>query len=484
MNIITNRYLSLITLILFALIISCNSDPSLQKEKRTKRKTAKVVKRDLEDIKKEGVLNVLTTYSSTSYFLYKGQPMGYEYELLKRFTDHLGVELNLVISNNIDTMQNALSLGAVDLIAHGLTVTTKRKERTKFSDYLYLTHQVLVQKKPDNWRELKWSALEKSLIHDAMELIGDTVSVRANSSYINRLANLSEELGGKIHIDTLDGNLSTDRIIEMVASGKIKYTVADNNIASINASYYPILDIDVPISFSQRIAWAMRHNSPELERELNTWIEKMKKETVYYVIYNKYFKNEKSFMRRESSEFYSLNNNKISRYDELIKNHSKTLGWDWRLLASQVYQESHFDPKTTSWTGAHGLLQLMPRTAESLGVKDTSDPDQSLWGGTKYLKKMLDRFEDIPDSLQKIKFCMAAFNCGYGHVRDAQRLAKLEGVDSLKWDDNVEEMILKLSYEENYSKPGINYGYVRGIEPHTYVKQIFTRYEHYLRFIN
>lgn len=264
------HYFLALTAVFSLILFSCNSKQASEKEKGVvQTNTQESIQRDLNDIKKEGVINVLTTYSSTSYFLYRGQPMGYEYELLKRFADHLGVQLNLMITNDIETMHNELTTGEADLIAHGLTITKKRKEYAQFSDYLYLTKQVLVQKKPDNWRKLKWKALENSLIHDPIELIGDTVSVRARSSYINRLANLSEELGGDIYIDTLPGELSTDRIIEMVAEEKIKYTVADENIAAINASYYPILNIDVPISFSQRIAWAMRHNSPQLKEALN-----------------------------------------------------------------------------------------------------------------------------------------------------------------------------------------------------------------------
>lgn len=461
-------------------MFSCSSEK--REDKKPKQKL-NVIERDLDEIKRDGVLNVLTTYSSTSYFLYKGQPMGYEYDLLKRFADHLGVELNMVISNDIDTMQYELNIGNVDLIAHGLTVTNKRKETTRFSEYLYLTKQVLVQKKPDNWRKLKWSALQKSLVHDAIELIGDTVSVRANSSYINRLANLSEELGGQIYIDTLPGNLSTDRIIKMVADGEIKYTVSDDNIASINASYYPILNIDVPISFSQRIAWALRQNSPKLEEALNEWIRMMKKEAVYYVIYNKYFKNEKNFSRRENSDLYSLNGNGVSQFDDLIRAHADSLGWDWRLLAALVYQESKFNPESESWAGAKGLMQMMPRTAERFGVTDRSNPEQSLHGGTQVLKLLWNRFDEVPDSVQRIKFTMAAYNCGYAHVVDAQNLSKEWNLEPNVWDGNVDEMILKLSYPENYNKPIIKYGYVRGIEPYTYIKQIFSRYDHYVQFI-
>lgn len=478
-NYMRKYYLSLIPLFLFSILISCNSSDNTRKKSKKKQ----IIKRDLDDIKKEGVLNALTTYSSTSYFLYKGRPMGYEYELLKHFTNHLGVRLNLIITNDIDSMQEQLNSGKVDLVAHSITITKKRKEQMQFSEHLYLSKQVLVQKKPNNWRKMRWQAVEDSLIHDAVELIGDTVSVRAKSSYITRLASLSEELGGEIYIDTLPGDLSTDRIIKMVADGKIKYTVADDNIANINASYYPILDIDVPISFSQRNAWALRKNSPELGKALNEWIREMKKDKLFNVIYNKYFKNKTNFRRREQSEFLSLNNNKISKYDELIKKYSLELGWDWRLYASQVYQESKFNPETTSWAGAHGLMQMMPNTAERLSVKDRNDPEQSLRGATKYMKTMWKRFEDIPDSIQRIKFTLAAYNCGYGHVVDARNLAEEEELDSYRWDDGVEEAMLNLSEAEYYKRPIIKYGYVRGLEPVSYVSQIFNRYEHYKQFI-
>jgi membrane-bound lytic murein transglycosylase F len=396
----------------------------------------------------------------------------------------LGVELNIVISNNIDTMYSELINHKVDLIAYGLTITEERKKSINFSEYLYLTHQVLVQKKPDNWRKMKWSKLQSSLKHDVIDLIGDTVSVRDKSSYINRLANLSEEMGGQIYIDTLPANLSTDRIIEMVADGEIKYTVADNNIASINESYYPILDIDVPVSFSQRISWALRPDSPGLEKVLNDWIKEMKKETEYYVIYNKYFKNKRGFRNREKSDYLSLNENKISKYDDIVKTYAKTINWDWRLLAALIYQESKFEPKNNSWAGAHGLMQIMPETANRLGITNPHNPEQSVKGGTEYLDILWKRFDAVEDSVQRIKFTMAAYNCGYSHVVDAQSLAKAEGFNEIIWDENVAEMILKLSNREYFAKPFIKYGYVRGREPYNYIDQIFKRYEQYKQFIN
>lgn len=451
--------------------------------KRDGRHKRKQVKHDLTEIKNEGVLRVITTYSSTSYFLYKGQAMGYEYDLLKRFSKHLGVNLDIRVSNDLDTMFTQLLNGEVDLIAHGLTITNQRKERVNFSDYLYLTHQVLVQRKPDDWRKMKWSKLQASLIHDVIELIGDTVSVLDHSSYLTRLANLSDEIGGEIYIDTVPGNFSTDKVIEMVANGKIKYTVADNNIATLSASYYPELDVSVPVSFSQRMAWAVRPQSKDLLQELNNWIGEMKKGVEYYAIYNKYFKNERDFRRRSNSEYFSLNTNRISEFDDLIQASADTLGWDWRLLASMIFQESKFNPNLESWAGAKGLMQLMPETADKYGVTDRSDPKESIEAATRIIRVLWDRFEDIPDTTQRIKFTMASYNCGYGHVVDARTLARKDKLDPKVWDGNVAESMLKLSYPENYNKSFIKSGYVRGVEPFTYVKQVFDRYDNYIQFI-
>jgi membrane-bound lytic murein transglycosylase F len=471
--------------LLFLIAASCSSKGAAAPGKSEAGMGVAPVQRDLPAIAKDDTLRVLVNYSSTSYFLYKGQPMGFEYELLKRMADDMGLVLDMVLAGDMDSIFVQLNRGEVDLISHSLTITNERKKKVAFTDYLYLTAQVLVQRKPDNWRRISWSRLQSQTLQDAIDLIGDTVSVRKNSSYMARLQNLSEELGDTIYIDTMPGDMSTEEIIKKVVDGEIRYTIADANVAKVNAAYYPILDVDVPISFSQRIAWAVRKNSPALLAAINEWIENEKKGVDYYVIYNRYFKNKREFKRRIKSDYLSLNSNTISSYDPLIKRYAADpLGWDWRLLASLIYQESRFEPNADSWAGARGLMQIMPQTAEELGLTDRSDPEQSLRGGTRYLKQMHEHFDYIEDSLQRIKFSLAAYNCGLGHVEDAMVLAEQEGLNPELWDDNVDRMLLALSYPRNYRKPGIRYGYVRGIEPVTYVEQIFARYAQYATFID
>lgn len=441
------------------------------------------ITRDLDQIKEDGVLKAIMVYTGTSYFLYRGQPMGYEYELLQRLADDLDIELEIVLARDINDLINMLNRGEGDIIAHGLTVTQRRQQFVNFMDYLYLIRQVLVQRKPENWRQMKLHEIQKELISDPIGLIGETVSVRRNSAYYSRLVNLQQEIGGNINIDTIPGSFSTQKVIKMVVDGEIDYTVSDNNIAELNSSYYPILDVETPISFSQRVAWAVRKNSPQLKDALDTWVKKMRNNVDYYVIYNKYFKNERSYRQRITSDFYSEITGKISPYDSLVKQHAHRIGWDWRLLSSVIFQESRFKPGERSWAGARGLMQLMPATARELGVSDVTDPKQNIRGGSTYLHNMWNRWEMIPDSVQRLKFTLASYNCGYSHVVDAQRLTEKYGGNPKVWDNNVETYILNLMLPEYYNDEVVRYGYVMGREPVNYVKQILDRYEQYVQLL-
>ncbi|MCH4821748.1 transporter substrate-binding domain-containing protein [Gramella lutea] len=429
-------------------------------------------------------LKALVVYSSTSYFLYRGKTMGFEYELLERLANNLDRELEIVVSPNIDSLIPDLLAGKADLIAHGLAITQSRKEMVSFTDELYQASQVLVQKKPSNWRNMTLDEINRILARDPLDLVGETVTVRINSAYRERLEDINREIGGGIFLNVLDGTYSTDKIIEMVNNEELKYTVADDYLARINTSYMPDIDIKTVISTRQQIAWAVRPESKDLLNTLNQQLKRAKKKVDYYVIYNKYFKNRSYFKRRIRSPFYSLKNNQISEFDEIIKKEASRIGWDWRLLSSIIYQESRFDATAESWAGAVGLMQLMPETAKAHGLTNPTDPEANIRAGTTYLKQIYDHIEGIEDPDQRIKFTLASYNCGYGHVLDAKRLAQAEGLQSNKWDNNVELMVLRLSEPETYHRPEVKHGYVMGKETYNYVNDIFQRYEHYSNFID
>jgi membrane-bound lytic murein transglycosylase F len=481
-EIVRKLLLSVIILILSTAILpSCRKAKNESNDQaNAKPKYFDPVSFDWEDIKKRGSLIAIIDNSSTSYFLYKGKPMGYEYELLSRLCDHLGVKLELVITSDIDEAINKLNKGEGDIIAFNITVTKKRKEFMAFTEHHSLERQVLVQRMPDDFRSLKLHQIEKQLIRNPVDLAGKEIYVRKGSSYVSRLSSLADEIGGDILIIEDFGDIETEALIKKVADGEVEYTIADENIANVTASLYPNLDIKTPISFPQKIAWAVRKNSPNLLEEVNQWIVHMKKIPDYNVIYNKYFKNSFFNDKKNQSSYSSVNGNNISPYDILLKKAANEIDWDWRLLASQVYQESKFEVNAESWAGAVGMMQLLPETAERFGATDPYDPVQSINAGVKYLK-YLDKFwiNRVPDKEERIKFILASYNVGQGHVLDAYKLAKKYKKNPQKWEDNVEQFIYLKSTPQYYNDEVVEQGYCRGEEPVNYVKEILARYELY-----
>ena len=435
---------------------------------------------DLSEIKKRGKLIALTDNSSTSFYIYKGDSLGYEYEQLSLFAKEIGVDLQMVIAKNLDTIFNQLNNGEVDIVAANLTVTKERSSSVDFSDPLMLVSQVLVQRKPDGWENMSVKELDKEVIRNTVDLSGKFILVRKGSSFYSRLKNLSEEIGEKINIVEAPGDVNTEQLISMVASGKIDYTIADQNVALNNQTYYSNIDVETPISFPQKIAWAIRKDSPELLKALNTWMEKRKNLTENTELYAKYFKKKK-FTGNGIGKYTTYSNGMISEYDDLIKQYSKKIDWDWQLLASLIYQESHFSPTARSWAGANGFMQLVPATAKHYGL-DTIDAtaEQSLKAGTSYIVDLDNYWKKyIPDKQERIKFVLASYNAGLGHVVDARNLAGKYGKKQNVWDDNVESMVLQKSNPLIYNDPIVKCGYCRGQETYLYVQEIMKRYKHY-----
>ncbi len=440
---------------------------------------------DLPEIRERGELVAITSYSPISYFIYHGQPMGYEYELLQLLGEHMDLPVNIKLARGIGEMIEMLEEGEGDLIAYSLTVTANRRERLAFTEPMNVTQQVIVQRKPDDWQQMRLHEIENELIRSAIDLDGKTIHVRKGSAYVTRMEHLSREIGGEIEIIEAPGEVTTEELIRMVAEGEIEYTISDENIASINAAFYRNIDIETPVSLPQQTAWAVRPTSPELLETINAWLLKAQNDADYYVIYNKYYENRRAFSSRYASDYFPITGGSISPYDEILREQSEQINWDWRKLAALVYQESQFRPRARSWAGAVGLMQLMPRTAREFGATDPYNPEQNIQAGVKFLQWLDDYWrEHIEDEEERLKFVIASFNVGQGHVQDARRLAEKYDADPDIWNDNVERFMLKKSNPDYYNAEVVSFGYASGIEPVTYVENIYNLYEHYKKFID
>jgi len=454
------RCFLVIVLVINILAVSCK-----EKEPDDETFWTNPAQTDLEDIIKRGTLRAVVDNSSTSYYIYRGRRMGYEYEMLRNLSQRMGVQLRLVITDDIEEAFKFLVQGKADIIAMNLEKTEERKQYASFSDPTNSLSTVLVQRTGEE------------IMGELTQLDKKTIHLRSGSVYKQQLEALQEK--HQLEINIIEVQESSENMVNKVMSGEIDYTVVDNDIALVNATYYDDIDVSLEISEVSEVSWAVRRNSPDLLEEINQWIKKGKESSYFAILYSKYFLNKKNSYFRNNSAFSSISGDKISVYDDIIKKGANELGWDWRLLAALVYKESRFDTTAVSYAGAQGLLQLMPVTLKRFGVTDASDPAESLMAGVRFLK-YLDKFwiERVPDSNERIKFVLASYNVGHGHVEDAWRLALKYGKDTQRWN-NVAFYLEKKSQREFYKDPVVRSGYAKGHVPVAYVHEVFSLYESY-----
>ncbi len=458
----------------FLLMAGCNT------AERKAKKNAETIEEihDLPQIVKQGKVRVVTNYNSTNYFVYKGQPMGYQFELLQEFANFMGLKLEVTVSNDLQANFDNLQNGRLDIIASSLAVTRETEELVAFTEPHSYSRQVLVQQSFIPKQDDKKNPVYNEIIRNQLNLAGKSIYVQKGSAFVQRLRNLANEIGDSIDIVEIP-DYEVEQLIDLVAEGEIPLTVCDENLARVNLNFYPNIDIETAISFPQKQAWAVNKNATELLNAVNNWMIGFKKTAKYHRVYKKYFLNQRSNHIVDAG-FHSIKGGHVSVYDDLIMKESKKFNWDWRLIASLIYQESRFIPDAESWAGAKGLMQLMPETADRFGVTTITSPKENIRAGIQLLQWLDERMTSrVEDPQERLKFVLASYNVGIGHVLDAMSLAEKNGKNPKIWDDNVDYYILNKSNPVYYNDPVVKFGYCRGEEPFHYVKEILERYEHY-----
>ncbi len=422
-------------------------------------------------------LRVGTIYGPTSYFLYKNDEMGYDYELIARFAADKGAVLQMTIAPNIDTLIAMLDDRRIDVIAYEVPVTAEFNKRLRHCGKSSVNHQVLVQLKSDT----------SKLLTDAVQLAGHDVWVEKGSKYEYRLRNLNNEIGGGITMKFVgQDTLITEDLIDLVSEGKIPLTIVDSDIAKLNKTYYDNIDISVDVGFPQRSSWAVANDRAWLADSINLWAKTADTEATSKSLLKRYFEISKGNPDIDTATIVSaelnLKDGKISIYDDLFRRYAEPIDYDWRLLAAQAYVESHFDNNVVSWAGARGIMQLMPSTAAAYGCPpdQITNPEACVKAAAASIKD-LDRslVKYVPDRRERIRFIIAAYNAGLGHVYDAIALAKKHDRDPQLWYGNVEECILMKSKPEYYNDPVCRCGYMQGKQTVNYVTKVEQVYERY-----
>ncbi len=421
-----------------------------------------------EAISLPDTLHVGTLYSPMSYFIYREEQMGYDYDLVQRFGSDKGITIDLHVAPSMASLIQMLDSGIIDLAAYEIPITSEYRGHVLPAGPENTTSQVLVQRKPSK---------KHPGITNVTQLVGRDIYVENASKYQQRLINLNNELGGGIRIHTIDKDtLITENLIEMVSEGKLPLTVVDSDIASLNRTYYPDLDISLPISFQQRSAWGVSPKSPWLADSINSWLNDTERKKSRSRLHKRYFELSKV----SPAVNINFSSGRISPYDDLFRKYAAEAGIDWRLLASQGYAESQFDTTVISWAGAKGIMQIMPRTAKAYGLSEAEilSPEPNIRCAAKImasLDKLLENHVKNPE--ERTKFVLAAYNSGIAHIYDAIALAAKTGKQTDVWDDNVSDALMLKSNPEYYNDPVCKHGYFRGRQTTSYVKKVLDFYE-------
>lgn len=422
---------------------------------------------DWKQIKRRKVIRMITRNNAANYFLFKGQLLGFEYELAQQFAKKNKLRLEIIVPPEDEDLFDWLSQGKGDFIAASLSPTNKRlAKEIKFSRHYLKTQHQLVQRK------------DEELIIDLEQLNGRTIAIRKSSAYTETIKNL-QDIGIKVTPEFVPEDLETEEIINRVAIGLYDLTVSDSHLLELEMLWRDDIQASMSLSNEKEIGWVVRNNNPSLLKAINRFHRKNYKSLVYNLTYQKYFvnashKTKEIADKKEASE-------SISPYDDIVKEYATKYGFDWKLITAQMYQESRFDPNAKSWVGALGLLQVMPRTGKEFGFTNLKDPQTGLHAGVKYLQWVQNRFDEELPVKDRMWFTLASYNAGVGHVRDARRLAKKMGWNPNRWFNNVERAMLLLRLKKYHRRS--RFGFVRGREPVAYVRKIKHHYEAYSKLI-
>lgn len=401
-------------------------------------------------------LTILTRNAPTTYYIGPNEdPRGFEYELASAFAETLGMEPKFVLVNSVSDILSAMAENRGTIAAAGITRTESREERFQFGPaYFDVQQQVIYRRNgpsPDS----------------IPDLIDMDIAVIKQSSYIERLKSLKTrlpELTWKI-----SENLSTEELMQQVAAGSLDATVADANIVAINQRYYPELRVAFPISETQRLAWILNDNVDGLQEALESWLHDYHESGQLAILKQRYYGHTTIFDYVDLRAFHRRIQSRLPRYEDLFHSAARQYQLSWSLLAAQAYQESHWRPDARSPTGVRGMMMLTRITAKSLGVTNRLDPEQSIMGGAEYLHQMISRLPDVIPENEKIRFALAAYNVGMGHLRDARKLAERLRRNPNRWGE-MKDVLPLLAHREYYTT--LQYGYARGTEPVRYVRRV------------
>lgn len=427
-----------IIILLSIALISCTKDP-----------------RTLEDIQKSNELIIGTRNSPTTYYQNRdGQYVGFEHDMATAFAKHLNVKPKFKVYDSTQQILDAIRLNKIDVAAAGLSQTESRKEEFLFSDSYKSVEQNLVCRKGIR-------------INDPSDIKNYEIIVPKGTSYIQSLNShkkQNKDISWKVKKST-----STVELLREVGEESIDCTVADSPITAIIRRYYPDITVVMNVGPPSKLSWLFNEENEDLMSVANLWFDDHVSKSKLRSWNEKYFSFTKDFDRFDTVKFIERIKSRLPENKALFKKAEKKYDWSWELLAAISYQESHWNPKAKSPTGVRGLMMLTRITAKEVGVKNRLDPEQSVMGGARYLKKLESRIPKYIPKPDRVWMALAAYNVGFSHLRDARGVTAWINDNPNRWS-GVSKALPLLSKKKYYKR--LPNGYARGWQPVIYVNRI------------
>ena len=415
----------------------------------------------LQNIQDAGVLHVLTRNAATTYFTGPNGAEGFEYDLTRAFAKHLGVSLKITTEDNLKNMLDKVQNNEVDFAAAGLTITPEREKFLRFSSsYQSITQQLVYHR----------SIPRPKTMEDAVD---GMMEVMANSSHVEKLKELSKKYPRLSWDENKEAGSS--ELLTLVEENLIDFTIADSNEIILSRRFRPHLRIAFNVSKPQQLGWAFSKNGDDsLFKEANKFLKSYKKSGQLAQLIKRHYNHARKYNYAGTPTYLGHVRYRLPRYQAMFEKEAEVNDLDWQLLAAIAYQESHWNPRAISPTGVKGIMMLTNATAGDLGITDRTKADQSIKGGAQYIRELTAKFSDKLDEKDRLWFTLAAYNVGFGHVKDARIITKRRGGNPDKWVD-VKESLPLLSIARWHKKT--RYGYARGNEPVKYVENIRSYYD-------
>jgi membrane-bound lytic murein transglycosylase F len=415
----------------------------------------------LEQVLQRGSLTMLTRNGASSYYLGSDGPTGPEYALVREFTDYLGVELNIEVAVAFNQLSSLLERRQGELIAANLARTPERELLLNFGpDYMETATLVVYRRGQPRPRSMK-------------DLAGQKIMVIAGSSYeeaLKEAAKSTPDLKWEPRND-----VGMEALFLAVSDGAIDATLVDTSIFKLNGHYYPRIAVGFSLPGTLPLAWAFPPGPDDsLVQKARVFMQQAEHDERLQAINNAFYMPENRLDRVGMFQLLQQVRERLPDLLPVFQSIATLHSMDWRLLAAIGYQESHWNPEASSYTGVRGVMMLTRRTANQLGVSDRLNPEQSIEGGARYFLQLRDRLPNRTPEPDRSWMALAAYNLGMGHLEDVRVLTTKQGGNPESWEE-VSERLELLSQQKWHQQT--RYGYARGLEAKKYVENIRSYYE-------